>query len=264
MGNIYKLIGQYMNKGAVVVTGGSKRIGKAISINLAKSGFSVVVHYRESKNEAQSVAEEIETYGVSSCIVHCDLSDELSTSTMINRANEKIGEIQGLINNASVFEYDDISNFEKNKWDLHMSVNGKSQLILINSLMNQLSENNEGSIVNISDQKIASPNPDYLSYTASRFAMMGMTNALALGLAPRARINSVAPGHTLASPDQTDSGLIKAQKQSPLGRGPTPDEIAESVTFLMNNKSITGQTIFVDCGERLLSIKRDIVFETEE
>ena len=158
----------------------------------------------------------------------------------------------------------ELKKSEKNKWDLNMSVNGKSQLILINSLMNQLSENNEGSIVNISDQKIASPNPDYLSYTASRFAMMGMTNALALGLAPRARINSVAPGHTLASPDQTDSGLIKAQKQSPLGRGPTPDEIAESVTFLMNNKSITGQTIFVDCGERLLSRKRDIVFETEE
>ena len=188
----------------------------------------------------------------------------MSTSTLINRANKKIGEIQALVNNASVFEYDDISNFENNKWDLHMSVNGKSQLILINSLMKQLSEDNEGSIVNILDQKIATPNPDYLSYTASRFAMLGMTNALAIGLAPRARINSVAPGHTLASPDQTDTGLIKAQKQSPLERGPTPDEIAESVTFLMNNKSITGQTIFVDCGERLLSRKRDIVFETEE
>lgn len=253
-----------MSKGAVLVTGGSVRIGKAISLNLGKSGYSVAIQYRKSKSEAHALAEEIETYGVSSCVVHCDFTDQLSTSTLINRANKKIGEIQALVNNASVFEYDDISNFENNKWDLHMSVNGKSQLILINSLMKQLSEDNEGSIVNILDQKIATPNPDYLSYTASRFAMLGMTNALAIGLAPRARINSVAPGHTLASPDQTDIGLIKAQKQSPLERGPTPDEIAESVTFLMNNKSITGQTIFVDCGERLLSRKRDIVFETEE
>jgi len=253
-----------MSKGAVLVTGGSKRIGKAISINLAKSGFSVAIQYRQSKSEAVNVAEEIETFGVSACVVYCDFTDSYSTNSLIERASEKIGEIQGLVNNASVFEYDDISNFKENKWDLHMTVNGKSQLILINSLMDQLSENNKGSIVNILDQKIASPNPDYLSYTASRFAMLGMTNALALSLAPKARINSVAPGHTLPSPDQSDSGLIKAQQQSPLGRGPSPEEIAESVTFLMNAKSITGQTIFVDCGERLLSRNRDIVFETEE
>ena len=248
----------------IIITGGATRVGAAIAKSLAGFEVFITVHYNKSKKLADKLKKELENLGSNVFLIKADLNNSFQVQRLIKNAFNKMRGLDCLINNASVFEYDDISNFEKNKWDLHMSVNGKSQLILINSLMNQLSENNEGSIVNISDQKIASPNPDYLSYTASRFAMMGMTNALALGLAPRARINSVAPGHTLASPDQTDSGLIKAQKQSPLGRGPTPDEIAESVTFLMNNKSITGQTIFVDCGERLLSRKRDIVFETEE
>ena len=144
-----------------------------------------------------------------------------------------------------------------------MDVNAKAPLMLTRELLHNLPENMAGSVVNILDQKIAAPNPDHISYTASRFALLGMTEALARGLAPKMRINAVAPGHTLASPDQTEEGFNRAQSESPLGYGPTPDDIAQAVVFLIEGKSITGQVIFVDAGERFLSRSRDVSFETE-
>ena len=119
-------------------------------------------------------------------------------------------------------------------------------------------------MVNILDQKISQPNPDYLSYTASRFAMAGLTETLARGLAPSIRVNAVAPGHTLPSPEQTIQGFEKAQSQSPLQSGPSASDIAEAVVYLMSAKSVTGQIIYADSGERFLSRSRDVVFKTEE
>ena len=145
-----------------------------------------------------------------------------------------------------------------------MDVNAKAPLMLTRELLQNLPENMAGSVVNILDQKIAAPNPDHISYTASRFALLGITEALARGLAPKLRINAVAPGHTLASPDQTEGGFSRAQSESPLGYGPSPDDIAQAVVFLIEAKSITGQVIFVDAGERFLSRSRDVAFETEE
>ena len=121
----------------------------------------------------------------------------------------------------------------------------------------------QSSVVNILDQKISNPNPDYLSYTASKFALLGLTDTLARGLAPSIRVNAVAPGHTIASPEQSESGFSKSQSETPLGNGPSPEDIADSVSYLMQAKSVTGQIIFVDSGERFLSRKRDVFFETE-
>ena len=144
-----------------------------------------------------------------------------------------------------------------------MAVDARSQAMLIRKLAEILPDDQQGSVVNILDQKIASPNPDYLSYTASRFAMLGVTESLARGLAPHIRVNAISPGHTLPSLEQTKLGFEKAQSQSPLGFGPEPNDIADAVTFLMHAKSITGQVLFVDSGERFLSRERDVVFETE-
>ena len=176
-----------------------------------------------------------------------------------------MGPISHLVNNASVFEHDDIHSMNETSWDLHLSVNAKAQTMLIQSLAREFSgRENRGSVVNILDQKIASPNPDHLSYTASRFAMMGLTEVLARGLAPSIRVNGVAPGHTIASPEQTEEGFRIAQAESPLGTGPTPEDVADAVLFLINAKSVTGQIIFVDSGERFLNRNRDVVFETED
>ena len=249
----------------VLVTGGAKRIGRQICLGLAEAGFSVVVHYRNSEEESSELVDQIRSLGSEAESVRCDLSEPGATSQLISKSVDLMGPISHLVNNASVFEHDDIHSMNETSWDLHLSVNAKAQTMLIQSLAREFSgRENRGSVVNILDQKIASPNPDHLSYTASRFAMMGLTEVLARGLAPSIRVNGVAPGHTIASPEQTEEGFRIAQAESPLGTGPTPEDVADAVLFLINAKSVTGQIIFVDSGERFLNRDRDVVFETED
>ncbi len=248
----------------VLVTGGSKRIGREICLRLARDGFSVVVHHRNSESESLEVVDEVLAMGSEAVSVRCDLSEIGAASELIGQCQAKLGPITDLVNNASIFEYDDIFSVTERSWDSHMAVNARAQTMLIRALAEGIPDGESGSVVNIIDQKIASPNPDYLSYTASRFAMLGMTKTLARGLAPKVRVNAVAPGHTLASPEQTESGFKKAQTETPLGYGPEPGDVAESVSFLMNSKALTGHVLFVDCGERFLNRGRDVVFETEE
>jgi len=252
-----------MSGGTVVVTGGAARIGKQISLALAKSGFSVAVHYFSSENEAKELVSEIQSSGGNATHIQCDLSNPKSASEIISIAENSLGPVVGLVNNASMFSHDDITTVSEESWAGHMEVNALSPILLIGELVRRLPDENGGSIVNILDQKVAQPNPDHLSYTASRFAMLGVTEALARGLAPRVRVNAVAPGHTLPSSEQTQAGFSRAQSESPLGFGPSPDDIADAVVFLMSSRSITGQTIFVDSGERFLARKRDVFFETE-
>ncbi len=248
----------------VLVTGGSKRIGREICLRLARDGFDVAVHHRNSEPESLEVVEQIVSMGSKAVSVRCDLSEIGAASGLIGQCRYELGPITDLVNNASLFEYDDIFSVSEASWDSHMAVNARAQTLLIGALAEGIPDGAYGSVVNIIDQKIASPNSDYLSYTASRFAMLGMTETLARGLAPKVRVNAVAPGHTIASPEQTDSGFSKAQQSSPLGYGPKPSDVAESVSFLLNAKALTGQVLFVDCGERFMNRGRDVVFETEE
>jgi len=252
-----------MGRGAVLVTGGAKRIGRSICIQLAKGGYDIAIHHRDSASEASDLAHEIASIGVSATTVQCDLSDPTATSALIDKASESLGPVLGLVNNASTFVYDDITTLDEASWDSHMAVNARAPLLLIKSLSQRLGADRQASVVNILDQKIASPNLDHISYTASRYAMLGLTEALARGLAPSIRVNAVAPGHTLPSPFQSTSGFARAQSETPLGYGPGPDDIAGAVTYLFGAGSVTGQVIFVDSGERFLMRPRDVIFETE-
>ncbi len=255
--------GLMMARSAALVTGGAKRIGAAICLHLAEKGHSVAVHHNSSSKAAEELAEKIRGLGVDACTVRGDLSNPEEFTKIIAEASTKIGPILHLVNNASKFEHDDLETVDSESWNNHMNINAKAPLILTRELLQNLPPNMSGSVVNILDQKIAAPNPDHISYTASRYALLGITETLARGLAPRLRINAVAPGHTLASPEQTDEGFSLAQSQSPLGYGPSPEDIAQAVVFLVDAKSITGQVIFVDAGERFLSRNRDVVFQTE-
>ena len=252
-----------MAGGTVVVTGAATRIGREISLALSKCGFSLAVHYFSSENEADKLVSIIRSSGGKASSIQCDLSNAEAVSGIISKAESSLGPVIGLVNNASVFSHDDISNVSETSWNAHMDVNVLSPVLLISELARRIPDDQTGCIVNILDQKIAQPNPDHLSYTASRFAMLGITEALARGLAPRIRVNAVAPGHTLKSREQTQSGFNRAQSESPLGFGPEPIDVAEAVVFLMQARSITGQTIFVDSGERFLARQRDVYFETE-
>ncbi|MBP50632.1 MAG: short chain dehydrogenase [Euryarchaeota archaeon] len=252
-----------MAGGTVVVTGAATRIGREISIALSKSGFSVAVHYFSSEDEAEELVSMIQSSGGKASLIRCDLSNSEAVPDIISKAESALGPVVGLVNNASLFSHDDISNVSGISWNEHMEVNALSPVLLISELTRRIPDGETGSIVNILDQKIAQPNPDHLSYTASRFAMLGITEALARGLAPQVRVNAIAPGHTLKSREQTQSGFDRAQSETPLGFGPSPIDIAETVVFLMQARSITGQTIFVDSGERFLARERDVYFETE-
>jgi NAD(P)-dependent dehydrogenase (short-subunit alcohol dehydrogenase family) len=252
-----------MDQGAVIVTGGSKRIGREICIHLSSSGFKVLIHHRDSALEAEETAEIIRSRGGAAAVCQADLSSPSSATKLVNSAINNFGKISGIVNNASVFLHDEISSLSSESWDNHMNVNAKVPVLLISEMFKSLKHDERASVVNILDQKLLNPNSDYLSYTASKYVMLGLTDSLSRSLAPQVRINAVSPGHTLASNLQSDEGFARAQSSSPLGFGPSPEDIADAVCYLMNARAVTGQVIYVDSGERFLSRSRDVLFETE-
>ena len=243
--------------GAVIVTGGSRRIGKKISQLLSSAGFPVIIHYNSSSSEAEELASELRSRGGMAETLMCDLSSTSDLEDMIERADAifNVG-IAGLVNNASMYSYDDVDSIDHRSFSSHMSVNAYAPL----TLSTQMHKRGRGWVVNILDFKVESPNSDFLSYTISKFALASITDILARELAPVLRVNAVAPGHTLTS-DYLDEGKLESTNSStPLGVGPTPDDIADAVLYLAKAKSVTGQTIFVDGGERFRQQPRDPAF----
>ena len=249
-------------RGTVLVTGGAKRIGREICLALFKEEFSIAVHYNTSEYEAITLVEEIKSLGGQASSLKCDLNDSNSVKKLVPKAKEELGEVVGIVNNASLFSYDRLENLSDEVWGKHMRINALAPLLLIDSL--HVSSNSRSWVVNILDFKVESPNADYLSYTASRFALYGISSALAIDLAPNVRVNSVAPGHVLTSHVLDQESLNKVQSDSPLGFGPSAIDIANAVTFLATSSSITGQTIFVDSGERFRQMKRDPAANLED
>ena len=256
-----------MGKGGVLVTGGSRRIGRAIALKLANAGHPVAILTRSTSDDGLSVVKEIEAQGVKALLIEGDLSNEDSLRGIFSQTAITLGPMIGLVNCASMFEWDDIQSISYDSILAHSATNLAGPLVLISELMVHLEENNakngSGCIVNILDQKLAAPHGDHLSYTMSKYALEGATHALSRSLAPIARINAVSPGHTLPSPEQTGRGFALAQSQSPLGFGPTPEDIAQTVLLYFSVPSLTGQVIIVDSGEHLINRNRDVVFETE-
>ena len=243
--------------GAVIVTGGSRRIGKKISQLLSSAGFPVIIHYNSSSSEAEELASELRSRGGMAETLMCDLSSTSDLEDMIARADAifNVG-IVGLVNNASMYSYDDVDSIDHRSFSSHMSVNAYAPL----TLSTQMHKRGRGWVVNILDFKVESPNSDFLSYTISKFALASITDILARELAPVLRVNAVAPGHTLTS-DYLDEGKLESTNSStPLGLGPAPDDIADAVLYLAKAKSVTGQTIFVDGGERFRQQPRDPAF----
>ena len=243
--------------GAVIVTGGSRRIGKKISQLLSSAGFPVIIHYNSSSSEAEELASELRSRGGMAETLMCDLSSTSDLEDMIGRADAifNVG-IAGLVNNASMYSYDDVDSIDHRSFSSHMSVNAYAPL----TLSTQMHKRGRGWVVNILDFKVESPNSDFLSYTISKFALASVTDILARELAPVLRVNAVAPGHTLTS-DYLDEGKLESTNSStPLGLGPAPDDIADAVLYLAKAKSVTGQTIFVDGGERFRQQPRDPAF----
>ncbi len=248
-------------KGAALVTGSAKRIGGAIAKALGREGWDVAVHYNRSKCEADALAEEIRALGVRASTVKCDLSDATAVAGLISECNSRLGPLTCLINNASLFEFDDPRSFDPDKWDRHAAVNLRAPLQLAREFARQLPQQSKGCIVNLLDQKVFNLNADFFSYTLTKVAMESATRMLAMALAPRVRVCGIAPGITLISGKQTEEGFERAHAHAPLGHSSDVDDIVAAVRYVVAAKSMTGDTMLIDGGQHLWPLRRDVQFE---
>jgi NAD(P)-dependent dehydrogenase (short-subunit alcohol dehydrogenase family) len=243
-----------------LVTGAPRRIGRHIALALARAGWDVAVHYNRSRDEAEAVVGEIEALGRRAAAVHCDLSDEASVRALIGIAGLALGRVSCVVNNASLFDFDDTGSFGNERLLRHMATNVGAPVLLAQALFEATPEGEQAVAVNLLDQKLYNPNPDYLSYTLSKAALHSATTLLAQALAPRVRVVGVAPGLTMMSGEQTADQFSKAHQVTPLGKSSTPEDVAAAVCYLASAPAITGTTLLVDGGQHLLPLSRDVMF----
>lgn len=236
---------------AALVTGGAKRVGRAIALALAREGWDVCVHYDRSRAEAEATASEARQFGVKAAAVQADLEDAAAAPGLVARAADAVGPLACLVNNASIFEMDKIDSVTVESWDRHLDVNLRAPLLLSQAFARQLPADWEGVIVNLLDQRVWRLTPFFLSYTVSKAGLWTLTRTLAMALAPRIRVNGVGPGPTLPSTRQTPEQFARQQASTLLGRGASPEEIADAVLFILRARAMTGQMIALDGGQHL-------------
>ena len=235
-----------------LVTGAARRLGRAIALDLAAHGWNVAIHYNTSEQDADSAARAARAFGVDAAILKCDLSKEAETANLVERAAKKIGPLTALINSASLFENDDWQSATRKSWDDHMETNLRAPLLLSQMFARQLPENARGNIINIIDQRVLKPTPQFLSYSVSKAGLHWLTTTLAQGMVPRIRVNAVGPGPTLKNPRQSDADFNRQRDATILGRGADPADICGAVRYLLEAEAVTGQMIAVDGGQHLI------------
>ena len=236
---------------AALVTGGTKRIGRAITTALAAAGYGVAVHANRSADEAAAFAREIIAGGGRAAVVRADLADHDAVLGLVPQAAAAIGALTLLVNNACEFEPDEIGRLERARWDRHFAVNLRTPVFLAEAFAVQVPAGADASVINVLDQRVLKLTPQFVSYTLTKSALHTATTTLAQALAPRVRVNAVAPGPTLGNERQSPEDFARQSAAVPLGRGPGPDEIAAAVVFLAGAPSVTGQTLAVDGGQHL-------------
>jgi NAD(P)-dependent dehydrogenase (short-subunit alcohol dehydrogenase family) len=241
-----------------LVTGAGKRLGRHIALTLAQQGWDVAVHYRTSRAEAESTADEIRSLGRRAVVLSADLSDEAAARALPVLAVAELGQLDAVVNSASTFEYDTAATFSYAMLERHLRANTAPAIVLAQCLAEHVAQRGvQGAVVNLLDQKLWNPNPDFLSYTLSKAALESATTLLALALAPQVRVVGVAPGLTLTSDWLQGEAFEQAHALSPLGRSSTPEDVAATVAFALGNRSMTGTTLLVDGGQHLQRFERD-------
>ncbi len=235
---------------AALVTGGARRIGRAIAEALAEAGFDIAIHCRDGRAEAAALAGEIIAAGRRALVLEADLSDETATQGLLARA-APLAPIGVLVNNASVFERDEWESADHVSWDLHLETNLRAPFVLTQHFARALPPHAEGVIVNLLDERVWSLTPHFISYTLSKSGLWTLTRTLALALAPRIRVAAIGPGPTLPSSRQTPADFARQSALLPLRRGATPAEIARAVLMILALPSFTGQMLALDGGQHL-------------
>ncbi len=232
-----------------LVTGGAKRIGAAIVKNLSQNGFNVAIHSVSSVESAQTLQELALQQGVKACSVSGDLTDAKQTQDVFKRAVEALGPIDLLVNNASIFEEDTAEEFDVEKWDTHFAIHLKVPAILAAEMMQQ--SITDGLIVNMIDQRVKRLNPNFFSYTLSKSALWTATQTMAQSFAPKLRVNAIGPGPTLQNARQDPEDFQKQVNGTLMQRTPELDDFGNTIRYLYDTPSITGQLIALDSGQHL-------------
>lgn len=238
-------------RGAALVTGAGRRIGRALALEAARAGFDVAVHYRAARADAQAVADEIAALGRRAVVLDAELTNEDQTAALLDRAQLALGPVTLLVNSASTFEDDRLATATRASWDAHLDANLRAPVVLAQAFAAALPAQAEGLIVNIVDQRVLRPNPQFFSYSLSKAGLWWATQTMAQDLAPRIRVNAVGPGPVLASIHQAPGEFEAEAAGTPLQHAVSPDDIAAALRYLIDARSVTGQMIAVDAGQHL-------------
>jgi NAD(P)-dependent dehydrogenase (short-subunit alcohol dehydrogenase family) len=243
-----------------LVTGAARRIGREIALALARDGFDVAVHYARSRAGALATVADIRRIGRRACAIERNLAVESGLRIMLDECAAALGEVTCVVNNASVFEADTALEFEATRLGRHMRVNVAAPILLARQLHARIAEGGQGVVINLLDQKLWNPNPDFLSYTLSKSALRAATGLLARALAPKLRVVGLAPGITLPAAGQSRSNFERSSRLTPLGYSSSPQDIAQAVVYLARARAVTGTTLLVDGGQHLIPSERDVMF----
>ena len=237
---------------SVLVTGSAKRIGRRLALDFAKDGWDVAVHCNASLAEAEEVAGDIRNMGCETVIVRGNLSEADVPDRLIAEASAALGGLSCLINNASLFEPDEVGTITSASWADHLDTNLRAPVFLSQAFARQLPAGEEGNIISIIDQRVWKLNPKFFSYTTSKSGLWTATRTLAQALAPNIRVNAIGPGPALPSARMDQADFDKQAKLTLLGRGTSPEEISAAVKFILSQPSLTGQMIALDGGQHLV------------
>lgn len=244
-----------------LVTGAAKRLGRAMALELARAGHDVAIHYAGSAAEAAAAAEDVRALGVRAVTLQADLTVEEEMQALLPRAADAFGEpLTVLVNNASIFEYDNLGTATRDSWDRHIESNLRAPFVLTQALAAQIpdpetDENGEpqarGLVVNMIDQRVHKLTPEFMSYTIAKMGLWAFTRTSAQALAPRIRVNAIGPGPTLQGTRQSEAHFARQRAATILGRGADARGICDALRYFLDARSVTGQLICVDGGQHL-------------
>jgi NAD(P)-dependent dehydrogenase (short-subunit alcohol dehydrogenase family) len=244
------------DRGWALVTGAARRIGQALALTAARAGYDVLIHCHRTRDDGAETAAKVAALGRTSHIAVADLTDAAAARGLLTAAP---GPVTLLVNSASVFEDDRIETLTPEGWDAALSVGVRAPVLLAQAFAAALPAGAAGHIVNIVDQKVLRPTPQYFSYSVGKSALWTATQMLAQALAPRIRVNAIGPGPTLRSVHQSEADFDREAGAVPLGHGASPTEIGQALAYLIDAPSVTGQMIAVDGGQHLAWRTPDIV-----
>lgn len=238
-----------------------------MALALAGRGHDVAIHYLGSETEAEATAAEARALGVNARIFRADLLDEAETQALIPTVTQAMGPLTVLVNNASIFEYDNIATATRDSWDRHIGSNLRAPFMLTQEFSRQLpppphtgpEPQAHGLIVNLIDQRVLKPTPEFITYSLAKAGLWALTRTSAQALAPHIRVNAIGPGPTMQGARQSAAHFARQRAATILQRGGDADDIARALLYLLDARAVTGQLICVDGGQHLAWRTPDII-----